>query len=306
MMHVISVLHDSATSQIQVRIKGNNMDDLKNMAWNLLLISIGSLLCAIAINGILVPKQTLAGSITGVALLINFLIPKLSVGALYFIINIPIYVFGWKFVGRRFFWYSLAGLIIFSGLVTVVEIRLPLEDLFLSVLLAGILSGIGAGIILRSRGSVGGLDILAIILLKKFSIRLGSTILGFNAVFLTVAAFLFTIDAALYALIFIFVSSRLVDLVVTGLSQRKQVMIISLKWSDIERGILERLNRGCTLVQAEGGFSGEKQMILYSVITIFELPKLKSMIREIDSGAFVVVTDTMEVIGQRIGNQPHW
>jgi uncharacterized membrane-anchored protein YitT (DUF2179 family) len=187
MMHVISVLHDSATSQIQVRIKGNNMDDLKNMAWNLLLISIGSLLCAIAINGILVPKQTLAGSITGVALLINFLIPKLSVGALYFIINIPIYVFGWKFVGRRFFWYSLAGLIIFSGLVTVVEIRLPLEDLFLSVLLAGILSGIGAGIILRSRGSVGGLDILAIILLKKFSIRLGSTILGFNAVFLTVA-----------------------------------------------------------------------------------------------------------------------
>jgi uncharacterized membrane-anchored protein YitT (DUF2179 family) len=163
-----------------------------------------------------VPKQTLAGSITGVALLINFLIPKLSVGVLYFIINIPIYVFGWKFVGRRFFWYSLAGLFIFSGLVTVVKIHLPLEDMFLSVLLAGILSGIGAGIVLRSRGSVGGLDILAIVMLKKFSIRLGSTILGFNAVFLTVAAFLFTIDAALYALIFIFVSSRLVDLVVTG------------------------------------------------------------------------------------------
>jgi uncharacterized membrane-anchored protein YitT (DUF2179 family) len=83
-------------------------------------------------------------------------------------------------------------------------------------------------------------------------------------------------------------------------------MVISSKWAEIERLVLERLNRGCTLVQAEGGYSGAKEVILYSVVTIFELPKLKSMIREIDPGAFVVVTDTMEVIGQRIGNQLHW
>jgi uncharacterized membrane-anchored protein YitT (DUF2179 family) len=282
------------------------LNDLKKVAWNLMLISIGSLLCAIAINGILVPKQILAGGITGVALLINFLTPKLTVGTLYFILNIPIYAFGWKFVGRRFFGYSLAGLFIFSGLITLVHVSVPLKDQLLSVLLAGIITGIGAGIILRSLGSVGGLDILSVIMMKKFSIRLGSTILGFNAVFLTVAAFLYTVDSALYALIFIFVSSRIVDVVVTGLSQRKQVMIISSKWSEIEGAILKRLNRGCTLVQAEGGYSGSKEVILYTVITIFELPRLKSMIKEIDPGAFAVVTDTMEVIGQRIGNQPHW
>ncbi len=271
-----------------------------------MLITAGSALCAVAINGILVPKQFLAGSITGLALLINYLTPQLSVGVLYFIINVPIYIAGWKFVGRRFFLYSIAGLFIFSGLVMVIEVHLPLEDKFLSVLLAGIISGSGAGIILRSHGSAGGLDILSIVIMKKFSVRLGSTILAFNVLFLTAAALIFTIEAALYALIFIFVSSKLVDLVVTGLSQRKSVMIISSQWKEIEKAILQRLNRGVTLVQAEGGYSGRKEVILYSVVTFPELPRLKAIIREIDSRAFVVVTDTMEVMGKRIGNQPHW
>jgi uncharacterized membrane-anchored protein YitT (DUF2179 family) len=279
---------------------------IKDVAWNLLLISIGSLLCAVAINGILVPKQFLAGGITGLALLIHFFVPSLSVGVLYFIINIPIYIIGWKFVGRRFFSYSLVGLIIFSALVTVVDVHLPVEDKLLSVLLAGIITGAGAGIILRSRGSAGGLDIVTIVLLKKYSIRIGSTILAFNAVFLTAAAFFFTIEATLYALIFIFVTSKLVDLVVTGLSQRKSVMVISKNWQEIEKTILEKLNRGVTLVQGEGGYSGQKEMIVYSVVTFYELSRLKRMIREIDPNAFVVVTDTMEVMGQRIGNQPHW
>jgi len=282
------------------------MQNIKTVLWNLLLITVGSLLCTVAINGILVPKQFLAGGITGLALLTHFLIPKLSVGILYFIINIPIYIIGWKFVGRRFFLYSLAGLFIFSALVMVVKLHLPIEDKFLSVLLAGIITGVGAGLILRSRGSAGGLDILSIVLVKKFSIRLGTTLLAFNVVFLSAAAFIFTIEAALYALIFIFVTSRLVDVVVSGLSQRKSVMIISSKWQDIEKAILERLNRGVTLVQGEGGYSGQKEVILYSVVSFSELSRLKSMIRDIDPGAFVVVNNTLEVIGQGIGNQPHW
>ena len=279
---------------------------IKNVAWNLFLITVGSLLCAVAINGILVPQQFLAGGVTGLTLLIHFFIPKPSLGLLYFIVNIPIYIIGWKYVGRRFFFYSLAGLIIFSAAVVIVQVNLALDDKFLSVLLAGIISGVGGGIILRSRGSAGGLDIVTIVLLKKYSIRIGSTILAFNAVFLTVAAFLFTLKAVLYTLIFIYVSSKLVDLVVTGLSQRKSVMIISSNWQEIENAILEKLNRGVTLVRGEGGFSGKEEIILYSVVTFYELSRLKGMIREIDPNAFVVVNNTLEVMGQRIGNQPHW
>ena len=281
-------------------------EDVKSITWNLVLIAAGSLLCAVAVNGILVPKQFLAGSITGLALLLHFFLPKLPVGVLYFLLNIPIYILGWRLVGRRFFLYSVVGLLIFSGAVMLIEVRIPVEDRLLSALLAGIIIGAGAGIILRSRGSAGGLDILSIIIMKKYSVRLGSTILAFNAVLLTVAGFLFSLEATLFTLIIIYVSSKLVDLVVTGLSQRKLVMILSPNWKEIEQSVLHRLNRGVTRVHGEGGYTQQPGVILYSVITFQELSRLKSMIRQIDPNAFVVVTDTLEVMGRGIGNQPHW
>jgi uncharacterized membrane-anchored protein YitT (DUF2179 family) len=279
---------------------------VKSLAWDLALITAGSLLCAVAINGILIPQQFLVGGITGLALLIHFMWPALPMGMIYFILNVPIYALGWRYVGRRFFLYSVAGLFIFSGALELIDIKIPVEDRFLSVLLAGIITGIGSGIILRSHGSAGGLDILSIIVMKRYSVRLGSTILAFNAVLLTGVAFVFSIEATLYALIFIFVSSRLVDLVVTGLSQRKLVMIISANWQEIEQAILQRINRGVTRVHGEGGYTHRPGNILYSVVTFQELSRLKTIIREIDPNAFVVVTDTLEVMGLRIGNQPHW
>lgn len=279
---------------------------IKTVTWNLVLISVGSVLCTAAINGILIPKQLISGGFTGLAILIHYLVPFLSVGVVYCILNIPVYVLGWKFVGRRFFLYSIAGLFIFSATVTWIHLTVPIQDKFLSALLAGIISGVGAGIILRSLGSAGGLDILSIILIKKFSIRLGSSILAFNCILLVVFAFIFSIEAALYALIFIFVSSKLVDLVATGLSQRKTAIIISDAWSDISNEIINTLQRGVTIVRGQGAYSGQEKPILYVVITFQELSRLKQFVRRIDPNAFVVISDTLEVMGQRIGNQPHW
>jgi uncharacterized membrane-anchored protein YitT (DUF2179 family) len=148
---------------------------IKTVTWNLVLITVGSVLCTVAINGILIPQQFISGGVTGLAILIHYLVPFLSVGLVYFILNIPIYALGWKFVGRRFFLYSIGGLFIFSATITWIHLRVPIQDKFLSALLAGLISGVGAGIILRSLGSAGGLDILSIILIKKFSIRLGSS-----------------------------------------------------------------------------------------------------------------------------------
>ncbi|UCH23308.1 MAG: YitT family protein [Deltaproteobacteria bacterium] len=279
---------------------------IKTVTWNLVLITVGSVLCTIAINGILIPQQFISGGFTGLAILIHYLVPFSSVGVAYFILNIPIYALGWKFVGRRFFLYSIAGLFIFSAMVTWIHPTVPIQDKFLSALLAGIVSGVGAGIILRSLGSAGGLDILSIILIKKFSIRIGSSILAFNCILLLVFAFIFSMEAALYALIFIFVSSKLVDLVVTGLSQRKTAVIISEAWNEISREIINTLQRGVTVVCGQGAYSGQEKHILYVVITFQELSRLKRLIRQIDSSAFVVISDTLEVMGRRIGNQPHW
>jgi uncharacterized membrane-anchored protein YitT (DUF2179 family) len=263
-------------------------------------------LCAVAINGILIPNQFLSGGITGIAITIHYLLPGLSMEATYFVLNIPIFILGWFYVGRRFFFYSIAGMIIFTLALVFCQISFPPLDKLSSTLAAGIISGIGSGIILRSAGSAGGLDILGVMLLKRFSIRLGSTILAFNSVILATAAVLFPLEKALYTLLFMYVTSHIVDLVVTGLSQRKFVFIVSQRWRDISHMIMHRIKRGVTIVNGQGGFTGREEQILYTVVTLRQLSQLKQLAREIDPDAFIVVTDTMEVMGHRIGNQPHW
>jgi len=274
--------------------------------WNLLLITLGSILCAVAINGILVPRQFLAGGFTGLSLLLHYLLPALPVGAAYFIFNIPVFILGWMFVGRRFFFYSLTGMVIYSLVVMLPFPAIDIHDMILSALTAGIATGIGSGIVLRSLGSAGGMDILAIILFKKFSIRIGTVNLVFNIVLLFAAAFRIPLEMVLYTLIYIYVTSYMVNLVVTGFSQRKAVMIISREWRAIADEIMNRMNRGVTVVQGEGGYSGQPMRILYSVITFPELSRFKNLVHQKDPDAFVVITETLEVMGKGIGNQPHW
>jgi uncharacterized membrane-anchored protein YitT (DUF2179 family) len=282
------------------------MKPIKTVLWNLLLIAVGSIVCAAAIKGILVPKQFLAGGVTGLALLVHYILPSLPVGVIYFILNIPLFLVGWLFVGRRFFFYSLTGVFIFSAVMLYPFPIFQIHDMILAALTAGIVTGTGSGIILRSLGSAGGLDILSVILFKKFSIRLGTTVMVFNALLMIAAVFRIPLEMVLYTLIYLYVTSHIVNLVVTGLSQRKAIMIISPKWEKIAQEIISNLQRGVTIVRGEGGFSGQERRILYSVMTFQELARFKELIRKIDPEAFVVVTETLEVMGKRIGNQPHW
>ncbi|MGD8263152.1 MAG: YitT family protein [Desulfobacterales bacterium] len=282
----------------------------KNSIWsvfyNLLLIFAGSVICAVAIKGILVPKQFLAGGVTGLALLIHYVLPMLPVGVIYFLLNIPLFAVGWLFVGRRFFLYSIAGVLIFSAAMLLPFPIIQIQDMILAALAAGIITGIGSGIILKSLGSAGGLDILSVILFKKYSLRPGTFTLAFNAVLIGSAAFRIPLEMILYTLIYLYVTTHFFNLVLVGLSQRKSIMIISSRWREISREIIDHLQRGVTVVRGEGGYTGQELHILYSVITFAELSRFKAMIRKIDPDAFVVVAETLEVMGKGIGNQPHW
>ncbi len=273
---------------------------------NGLLIGSGALLCAYAINAILVPSRFLAGGVGGLSLFLHYLIPALPVGVLYFLLNIPIFAVGWKFVGRRFFGYSLLGMGVLSALLLVPFAPCPLGDPLLQAIAAGILSGVGSGLMLRSLGSGGGLDILSVIFLKKWSVRIGTTVMAFNTALLLVALFRFPLETVLYTLIYFFVTAQLINLVVTGLNQRKAVMVISPRWEEIAREIMDSMHRGVTIVNGEGGYTGQPLKILYSVVTFQELSRFKEMVRSYDPRAFLVVSETLEVMGKGIGNQPHW
>lgn len=282
------------------------LNSLRQILFNIILISIGSLLAAVSINGILVPMGFFSSGVIGISIILHAFIPSAEVGLIYLLMNIPIFILAWFYVGRRFFFYSITGLIIFSILTSVIHPTIHIEEKILAAILAGLLSGAGNGIVLRSLGSTGGLDIFSVIMLKRFSVKLGNTILAFNGLVLTLAAILFSIEASLYTLIFMYINTKVLNLVVTGLSQRKSAIIISSCWEEIARRINSEINRGVTVVNAEGGYSKKSEKVLYTVFTIRELARLKQIVKQIDPNAFVVINETLEVMGSRIGNQPHW
>ena len=279
---------------------------LKSVGRNLAQLVLGSFLCGIAINGILIPHRFVSGGVTGLALVIHYLLPLLPVAVIYLVANVPLFVAGWFFISRRFFLYSVVGMVLFTAAVAWVHVDVPIRDKLLAALLAGLIQGAGSGIILRSMGSAGGTDILSVILLQRFSIRLGTTVLAFNAFVLSSAVVLFTLEDALYTLIFLYVSTTVVDVVVSGLSQRKSVFIISPRWAAISPRILSELKRGVTILRGQGAYSEREQQVLYTVVSFREVAQLKRIVRGEDPDAFVVVSDTTEVMGHRIGNQPHW
>lgn len=282
------------------------VEPTRQVLFNLFLIALGSVICAVAVNGILIPRQFFGAGFTGLSLLIHYLAPSLPLAVLYLILNVPLFALGWMHVGRRFFLYSIAGMLIYSGALAWIHISVPIHDKILSAILAGIIMGTGSGIILRSLGSAGGLDILSVILLKRFSIRLGTTMLALNSLILGAGAVLFSLEGALYTLIYIYVNSYMVNLVVMGLSQRKAILIISSQWEKIAQEIMDKVHRGVTIIRGQGGYSGQERRIIYTVTALQELPRVKLLIRDIDPDGFVVISDTLEVMGTHIGNQPHW
>jgi uncharacterized membrane-anchored protein YitT (DUF2179 family) len=286
-------------------LSGNAQPGIQ-MLWNVVLLVAGSIICAAAVNGILIPQNFLSAGFTGAALIIHYLVPTLSIGIIYLLLNIPLFMAGWSMVGKRFFFYSIAGMVIYSIALTVIRVDISVQNKILSALLAGIIYGAGSGVMLRSYGSAGGTDILAVILQKTMSIQLGSTALAVNCLILVTASMLFSLEDALYTLAFLYVSAYFMNLVVVGFSKRKAVLIISDHWDSISREILKKDRRGVTFIEGTGGFKKDSKRIIYSVITFQDLPHLKRMVSELDPHAFVVVLDTLEVMGARMGNQPHW
>ena len=278
----------------------------KQLISDLVYIATGCILCAIAINGILIPQHFATSGITGLALVVHRKIPSVNLGLIYFLINIPLFALAWMAVGRRFFFYSLIGMATLSLSVVFINFPIHLDDRLLNALWGGLISGAGVGITLRSSGSQGGIDILSVMLLKRFSIGIGNTILAVNIIVLLLVALAYSLEAVLYTLIVIYVSTRVASLVITGFSQRKAVIIISPHWQKISQEILKDIRRGVTIIKGEGGYTGQEEKILYTVVSIREVGSLKRLVQHIDPNAFVVISPTQEVMNYRIGNQPHW
>jgi len=266
------------------------------------LITGGSVIYALGLNGIMVPNHILTGGVVGIAMIGHYAVPAVSVGLFYLLLNIPLAAIGWFTVSRRFLFYSIFGTAVFSLAAVAAEPPVPeIRDPILAALSSGVICGFGAGLILRSAGSAGGMDILGVSLSKKFGFRIGQVVFIANAAVLTAGAFLYDVQVALYSMVYLFVTGRVTDSVITGFNRRKSLIVISDRARAIADKILSSEGRGVTFLKGEGAFSRQEKNVIFTITTLRELPKIKETILAIDPEAFLVVNDTLEVLGKRHG-----
>ena len=274
---------------------------------NAALLVVGSIVYIVGLKGVLIPHQFLNGGIMGIVIILTHLMPVFNFGLLYFLINIPLFVLGWHTVSHRFIYYTGFGILAFSLLVDIIEIApISVSDPMLSALVAGIICGLGGGLILRSSGSAGGLDILAVQLFKKYSLPMGWTGFMVNAVILLTGLFIYNLEAVLYTLIFLFTQAKVIDSVVTGFNRRKAIMVISDRHQEIAEAIMQGLSRGVTFLNGTGAYTGNEKRVVYSVIMLTELARVKALVFSIDPDAFVVVNDTLDVLGKGLGRMKEY
>jgi uncharacterized membrane-anchored protein YitT (DUF2179 family) len=274
----------------------------KSLAINLGLIFFGSLIYVIGMKSILIPAQLLSGGVTGIAVLLHYLFSGVNVGLLYFLLNIPLIIIGWIHISRRFMIYTVIGIITFSVMAAFIELSPPdITDPILSALYSGVICGAGGGIILRSLGSAGGLDVLAVVLNKKYGVRPGSILSLINILIIGTGAFFHDFEMSLYSIIFVYTSSKIIDAFLTGFNRRKSMMIISDQSEKIAQEILVREDRGVTFFNGTGAYSGRDKKVIFTILNLTELPKMKELVFNIDPNAFMVINDTLEVLGKRHG-----
>lgn len=278
------------------------LNSLKTFSFwrSIVLTFVGSLIVSVAVNGLLIPHHFFDGGINGLSLMVFYVLGAPTLGVIYLLFNIPIFLTGWRAMSLKYMVVSLVGVFIFSFSLNLLHgIQIPVTDPIIVAILAGIIKGFGTGIYLRYGGSVGGLDIVATVLRKKLSIPMGNTFIFINAITLIGAWLIQDLNIALYTGIFMFIDATVIEKVQTGFSQRKTVFIISARPDLIAEQVMKRLDRGVTFINTTGGWSHEPRKMIYTVINMIELGRLKQMMYDIDPDAFVAISNTAEVIGKR-------
>lgn len=271
---------------------------ISSIVWNLLLLSVGATIFSVGVKAFAIPQGLIMGGFSGVGLLAYYFTDLFSPGIWYFLVNIPVILAGWFFVSRRFIFYSLYGMLALSLALDLVALPVEVSDPFLAILAGGTIMGFGAGISLHSLGSMGGVDIIAIILNQKFGLRIGTISLAFNLLLFALSFGIIELEPILYSLALTFIIAQVVNSVLSMFNQRKMVFIISEKSEAIAAIVKERLQRGATFLNGSGAYTGRDKKILLTVVNTFQLKRLEEIAFQVDENAFMITENTFNVLGR--------
>lgn len=278
------------------------MKAIKLYLWPILVILIGTLTSAASFNLMLLPNRMLAGGVSGLSIIVGSL-TGWPIGILVLVFNIPILYLGYKYVGGKFILLTTLAVFCFSTFLDLLPKYSAVHDILLAAVFGGALNGLGFGLVFKVGASAGGTDVLGVILNRKYSLSIGEVLMAFNAIIVGLGALLFDLNAALYTLIAMFVTSRIVDAMQIS-RDKKQVLIVSPHADAIATALHVKLARGVTFLYGEGAYEHSQRKIILCILTRFELAQLKEVVFGIDQAAFVTISDVDEVVGRFAAYNP--
>ena len=261
-------------------------------------ILLGCLIGGAAYPTFLSPNTIAPGGLTGVAMILNHFFGW-PVGITSLLLNIPLFMIGWRAMGRVFVFRSLLATIFFSIAIDSIPLQPLTRDPLLATLYGGILLGVGLGLILRGNATTGGSDMIARMVHRRFPfITVGMFLFAVDFCVVLAAGITISMQEALYALINIYVTGRVVDLVMLGGEANKACFIMTPMWERISRRLMEELGRGVTQLSAKGGWSGRERPVILCVTSRREVPQVKEIVRQEDEKAFMFITEARETLGE--------
>ena len=262
------------------------------------MIVLGTFLSGLSFAWFFLPHDIAPGGVTGISTVIASIAP-LSVGMLSFLLNVPLFLLGWRTVGWRFAIRSFIAMTLMSAFIDAIPASDVAGDVMLASIFGGVLLGVGLGLVVRAGATTGGTDMAAKMIHNHIGFMSIAVILfAIDAAVVLIAAMAFGVEAGLWALITLFVSSKAMDMIIKGFNTAMQFLIISRESEAIVLRIHKELERGCTRLMAEGTYSGRSVGTLLCVVSRMEAPRLKKIVAETDPRAFVTVCDVHEALGE--------
>lgn len=273
-------------------------------SWSMIVA--GTAVYAFGLQYFIIPNMLMEGGVTGVAVLLNYA-ADLPVYLTSLIINLPLFLLGWRQLGGSAMIYTLAGTLLLSLFLWIAELLVDhgwltpfttQQDFILVVLYAGVTLGAGLGLVFRGGGTTGGVDIVARIVNRLRGWSMGQIILGLDVIILGLSLLIIPKEKVLYTLVSVFIASKVIDFIQEGAYAAKAFTIVCAQPETLAAAITKELDRGVTLMPAVGGYSKEPRTIVYCVVSRFEIRKLKSLVRLHDKRAFIVINDVHDVLGE--------
>ena len=286
----------------------NTQIEIKHVIKDAFLIIIGVFAAGFGLQGFLLPNMFIDGGVTGISLIVTEL-TSWPLSVLLILINLPFIILAYYNIGRLFAIKSIFGIMLLAIVVHFLPYPIITEDKLLISVFGGFFLGLGIGLAVRGGAVIDGTEVLAIFVSKKSSLTIGDVILIFNVFIFGVAAYVFSVETALYAMLTYLVASKTVDFVVSGIEEYVGVSIISEQSDEIRLSIIENLGRGCTIYNGKRGYAKQGEPlkeidIVYTVVTRLELAELNTEIEKIDANAFVTMQSIKDAKGGMIKRRP--